>query len=71
MESATNTDDPTDFIDQVEAKRIVRPPSEAVWQRWHRLRVIPHYVPAGTRQRRYSRRELLAWIRSGAKAVQP
>ena len=61
--------DPEDIIDQDEARRLVRPPSEAVWARWHRLRLIPHYVMAGTRQRRYSRRELIDWIRAGAKVV--
>ena len=61
------------FIDDVlltehEAKVLIRPPSERVWRQWHKQKIFRFYLLPGTRQRRYSRKELTAWIRSGEGA---
>lgn len=69
MEKTSYLDDPDDVLTADEARQLIRPPSEAVWERWHRLRIIPYYVMEGTRQRRYSKCQLLDWVRAGAKAV--
>lgn len=57
----------SDYIDEDEARALCQPPSDHTWERWHRDGVVPHYVPPGTRQRRYKREEIIGWIESGRR----